>query len=121
MSSLQALSTAWKEQIAADEVARFAAYVEVFKGLQARKSAQYGNGRALHRKQLCAARGTLEVLGDLPEFARQGLFAFSVCSCLCVCGIFFRRDLQHQRKGVPSSFMASCVLSPWAFARGCWC
>ncbi|MEJ6003158.1 catalase [Paucibacter soli] len=68
-------STAWKEQITADEAQRFDAYVEIFRAIQARKSRKYGVGRTLHRKQLTAARGTLEVLGDLPEFARQGLFA----------------------------------------------
>lgn len=68
-------STGWKEQIAADEAQRFDAYVEIFRAIQARKSRKYGAGRTLHRKQLTAARGLLEVLGDLPEFARHGLFA----------------------------------------------
>jgi hypothetical protein len=68
-------STDWKEQIAADEAQRFDAYVEIFRALQARKSRKYGAGRALHRKQLAAARGQLEVLGGLPAFARHGLFA----------------------------------------------
>lgn len=68
-------STAWKEVIAPDEAQRFAAYTEVFAALQARKSARYGQGRALHRKQLSVASGRLEVLDGLPEWARQGLFA----------------------------------------------
>lgn len=68
-------STHWKEQIATDEAERFARYGEQFAAIQTRKSAKYGNGRALHRKQLTAAQGTLEVLPDLPEFARHGLFA----------------------------------------------
>ncbi len=68
-------STGWKEVVAPDEDQRFAAYAEVFAGIQKRKSAKYGTGRALHRKQLTAATGTLEVLDGLPEFARQGLFA----------------------------------------------
>lgn len=68
-------STQWQEQIAADEAERFAGYGKAFATIQARKSKKYGQGRALHRKQLTAARGTLEVLGGLPEFARQGLFA----------------------------------------------
>ena len=68
-------STDWKEQIAADETGRYANYSERFAAIQARKSAKYGTGRALHRKQLTAASGTLEVLPDLPEFARHGLFA----------------------------------------------
>jgi hypothetical protein len=68
-------STAWKEDVAADEADRYAAYGEQFAAIQARKSAKYGKGRALHRKQLTAAAGKLEVLPDLPEFARHGLFA----------------------------------------------
>jgi hypothetical protein len=67
-------STEWKEQIAADEAERFAGYGQTFAAIQARKSKKYGAGRALHRKQLTAAKGTLQVLDGLPEFARQGLF-----------------------------------------------
>ena len=74
-SSSSSPSTGWKEQIAADEAQRFAGYVEIFKAIQARKSRKYGAGRALHRKQLTVAQGRLEVLSNLPEFARQGLFA----------------------------------------------
>ena len=68
-------STGWKEQVRPDEAERFAGYARIFTAIQARKSAKYGTGRALHRKQLTAARGSLEVLDGLPEFARQGLFA----------------------------------------------
>ncbi len=68
-------STAWQEQIGADEAERFAGYARQFAAIQARKSKKYGTGRALHRKQLSAARGHLEVLSALPDFARQGLFA----------------------------------------------
>ncbi len=69
-------STAWKEVITPGEDERFAGYAQVFAEVQKRKSARYGTGRALHRKQLTAAAGTLEVLDGLPEFARHGLFAF---------------------------------------------
>ena len=68
-------STQWKEQIAADEAERFAGYGQAFAAIQARKSKKYGTGRALHRKQLTAAKGSLQVLDGLPEFARHGLFA----------------------------------------------
>ncbi len=68
-------STQWQEQIGADEAQRFTAYGEQFAAIQARKSQKYGTGRALHRKQLVAARGSLEVLGSIPAFARHGLFA----------------------------------------------
>ena len=68
-------STQWQERVAPDEAQRFAAYGQQFVAIQARKSKKYGNGRALHRKQITAAKGTLEVLADLPDFARHGLFA----------------------------------------------
>ncbi len=68
-------STQWQEEVPADEARRFATYGQQFAALQARKSKKYGTGRALHRKQLTAAHGMLQVLSDLPEFARHGLFA----------------------------------------------
>ncbi len=67
--------TDWKEQVAADEAERFAEYARQFAAIQARKSRKYGAGRALHRKQITAAHGSLIVRDDLPDFARQGLFA----------------------------------------------
>jgi hypothetical protein len=67
-------STDWQEQVAADEAGRFADYAREFAAIQARKSRKYGAGRALHRKQITAAYGTLIVKDDLPDFARQGLF-----------------------------------------------
>lgn len=68
-------STAWHERIAADEPAHLERVAKVMAGLQRAKSAKFGQGRALHRKQLVAATGTLEVFADLPEPARHGLFA----------------------------------------------
>jgi hypothetical protein len=68
-------STEWRERVASDEATRFAGYAERFVEMQKRKSAKYGNGRALHRKQLLALHGTFEVLSDLPAYARHGLFA----------------------------------------------
>lgn len=68
-------STGWKEVIAPDEEARYAGFARTFAEIQKRKSARYGTGRALHRKQLTAALGTLDVLDGLPEFTRHGLFA----------------------------------------------
>lgn len=67
-------STDWQEHVAADEAGRFADYAREFAAIQARKSRKYGAGRALHRKQITAAYGTLIVKDDLPDFARQGLF-----------------------------------------------
>lgn len=68
-------STQWREIVGADEAQRFAKYGQQFVAIQAKKSKKYGVGRALHRKQITAASGTLEVLGGLPDFARHGLFA----------------------------------------------
>ncbi len=68
-------STEWQEQVATDESQRFTGYAQQFAAVQVRKSKKFGTGRALHRKQLTAAQGHLEVLGDVPEFARHGLFA----------------------------------------------
>ncbi len=68
-------STQWQETVASDEAQRYARYGEQFAALQARKSKKHGNGRALHRKQVTAAEGSFEVLKNLPDFARQGLFA----------------------------------------------
>ena len=75
MSSVPAPSTSWQEKIAPDEEQRYAVYAQQFAQLQARKSARWGTGRALHRKQLTAAHGTLETLDGLPAYARHGLFA----------------------------------------------
>lgn len=75
MSSVPGPSTAWQEKIAPDEEERYAGYARLFAQIQARKSARWGPGRTLHRKQLTAAQGVLEVLDGLPEFACHGLFA----------------------------------------------
>jgi hypothetical protein len=68
-------STQWQERIAPDEESRYAGYARDFAALQARKSARYGKGRALHRKAQLALAGELEILPDLPSHARHGLFA----------------------------------------------
>jgi len=68
-------STDWKEQVAPDEAERFEGYAREFAAMQQRKSAKFNNGRALHRKQLLALKAELEVFPDLPEAARNGLFA----------------------------------------------
>lgn len=75
MTSTPAPSTGWQEKIAPDEEQRYAGYARQFAEIQARKSARWGPGRTLHRKQLTAAHGVLEVLDGLPGFARHGLFA----------------------------------------------
>ena len=68
-------STQWQESMAPDEAAQFERYAKDFAEMQQRKSAQFGKGRTLHRKQLLGARVQLQVLPNLPEFAAHGLFA----------------------------------------------
>jgi len=68
-------STGWREQVAPDEGAHLVRVAKVIGDLQRARSKKYGQGRALHRKQLLAATGTLEVLDGLPDHARHGLFA----------------------------------------------
>jgi len=68
-------STEWREQVAPDEAAHLVRVAKVIGDLQRARSKKFGQGRALHRKQLLAATGTLEVFADLPDHARHGLFA----------------------------------------------
>lgn len=75
MSSVPVPSTAWREKIAPGEEERYAGYARQFAQIQASRSARWGNGRALHRKQLTAAHGTLESLDGLPGYGCHGLFA----------------------------------------------
>jgi len=75
MSSHTTASTDWHERIAPDEAQRYEAYAAQMVALQRSRSARFGSGRALHRKQIVAARGQLTVHANLPDFARQGLFA----------------------------------------------
>lgn len=74
MKSSYVPSTGWQERPGADEPERYARFARQFAEVQARKSLRHGTGRALHRKQLTAAQGTLEVLDGLPAYARYGLF-----------------------------------------------
>jgi hypothetical protein len=74
MRSPPAPSTAWQERITPGEELRFAGYARQFAEIQARRSAVWGPGRTLHRKQITAAHGILEVLDGLPAFCKQGMF-----------------------------------------------
>ncbi|MCX6127732.1 MAG: catalase [Proteobacteria bacterium] len=67
-------STEWRELIKPDEDLRFARYAEQLKAIQTEKSKQFGDGRALHRKQLLASQAEFEVYDNLPAYARFGLF-----------------------------------------------
>ena len=73
--STQEPSTQWREVVPPTEAAELAAYAQAFADMQRRKSAQFGTGRALHRKQVLGARVELSVLPNLPPFAAHGLFA----------------------------------------------
>jgi hypothetical protein len=61
--------------MAGDEAQRFEQFGRQFAAMQSQMSAPGEQGRALHRRGLLALKGTLEVLADLPEPARHGLFA----------------------------------------------
>lgn len=67
-------STEWREVVLAGEAERHEAQAAAFGEMQTRKDERYGAGRALHRKQLAALRATVEVPGDLPPYAKQGIF-----------------------------------------------
>lgn len=73
-SAQPAPSTHWAERIAPDESDRYADYARRFAEIQASRSRRHGPGRTLHRKQLAAAQGTLEVLDSVPAYAQHGLF-----------------------------------------------
>ncbi len=67
-------STAWKEDIAADEPAKLEGYAHKLAALQ--KLNQRGaTRRALHAKSHGVLEATLAIAADLPEHARHGLFA----------------------------------------------
>lgn len=68
-------STNWREDVAADEEQRFSDYARQFAEVQRVKSAKFGKGRVLHRKQVLGLKGRLEVLPNLPSHAAHGVFA----------------------------------------------
>jgi hypothetical protein len=68
-------NTTWKERVSADEAERHAGYARDFADIQRAKSARYGKGRALHRKQQLGLAGSFEVFASLPSHAQHGLFA----------------------------------------------
>lgn len=71
---MDAPSTDWKERIAPDEADRHAADAAELTRLQAAGSQKFGNGRALHRKQIIGLKATLRVHENLPAQASHGLF-----------------------------------------------
>jgi hypothetical protein len=68
-------SAEWTETIPAGEEAIFTAYAESLRALQ-RGGAHGGKAaRALHAKGSVGALAELSIAGDIPAYARQGLFA----------------------------------------------
>ncbi|ADB35495.1 conserved hypothetical protein [Kribbella flavida DSM 17836] len=67
-------SVEWREVVHDDEAERHRRQAERFVELQARRSGEFGAGRASHRQQVAALRAVLTVPSDLPEYAQQGLF-----------------------------------------------
>lgn len=68
-------ATTWKENVDANETARFERYAQMFQELQRRHSRGGPVNRALHSKGKVGVEAEFTVLPDLPEHARVGLFA----------------------------------------------
>ena len=68
-------SSAWSERVSPDEEARFARQTDRLAAVHKAKNARWGVGRLLHRKSLLAIRASLDILPNLPPFARHGIFA----------------------------------------------
>src|SRR5512141_3466053 len=68
-------STDWRETIPPDEEARLVRYAEQLRDLARRRASGGRPARALHTKGNAGVRAELTVLPDLPDHARQGLFA----------------------------------------------
>ena len=64
----------WKEIIQDGEEERYAKYAKIFSILQKTKSKEFGNGRALHRKQILGLKTKLEIFADIPDYAKAGIF-----------------------------------------------
>jgi hypothetical protein len=67
-------STSWKEVVPEDEDTRFLRYAEQLRELQRQRAKGGRASRGLHAKAVANVKAELEVLGDLPEPARAGLF-----------------------------------------------
>ncbi|MGB3014947.1 MAG: hypothetical protein WBB41_10035 [Candidatus Nanopelagicales bacterium] len=74
MTQMKASSN-WQEQVSPDEPARHELFAEQLGRIQASGNRKVGLGRALHRKQVVAAKAVLTVEAGLPQHAAQGLFA----------------------------------------------
>jgi hypothetical protein len=70
-------ATDWKEVIADGEADRFEGYAKMFGEIQRRHASAGTIARALHAKANLAAEAELEVLDDIPDDAKLGMFARS--------------------------------------------
>lgn len=68
-------ATDWQELIAADESERFERHAAVLGAIQTHNGKNGTLDRALHAKANLGLEAEFEVLGDLPEEARVGMFA----------------------------------------------
>lgn len=68
-------SSDWQELVDPDEARRHREFSEYLTKLQTGLNRKFGPGRALHRKQVLALSGSLRILGRIPKYAAQGLFA----------------------------------------------
>jgi len=68
-------ATDWNENVAPDEGPRFERLAETLRTLQRGRATHGRPARALHAKAHAGLAARFEVLPDLPEHARQGLFA----------------------------------------------
>ncbi|KUO09529.1 hypothetical protein [Streptomyces sp. DSM 15324] len=68
-------STRWREVFLPDESTQHEEQAHVFTELQRKRMKKQGHGRALHRNQVAALRAAFVVEEDLPDYARQGIFA----------------------------------------------
>ncbi len=68
-------STQWREVFLPDEDIQHTEQAHVFSELQRKRLKKHGHGRALHRNQVAALKAALAVEENLPDYARQGIFA----------------------------------------------
>jgi len=68
-------STHWREVFLPNERMQHEEQARILSEVQRQRLERYGQGRALHRKQVAALQAVLVVEKDLPEYARQGIFA----------------------------------------------
>lgn len=72
-------ATDWSETIPPEEAERNERLAAKLRDLQLLRAQKYPLGRGLHYKAHGGLRGELEVLPDLPEWARVGIFAAPGC------------------------------------------